>query len=164
MFYRIGSGIDFHQLAEGRELWIGGVKIPNHKGAVGHSDADVLIHAICDALLGALSLGDIGTHFPDNNMDYKNIASIILLERTIAMINKEGYKVVNVDTTVCLQEPKIMPYASQMQRVISAILGIKEKDISIKATTTEHMGFAGRGEGLVAFASVLLIQSEEKGN
>ncbi len=164
MSYRIGSGIDFHQLAEGRELWIGGVKIPHYKGAVGHSDADVLIHAICDALLGALSLGDIGTHFPDNNMGYKNIASRILLERTMAMINKEGYKVVNVDTTVCLQEPKIMPYASQMQRVIAAILSINKKDISIKATTTEHMGFAGRGEGLVAYASVLLIQSEKKGN
>jgi 2-C-methyl-D-erythritol 2,4-cyclodiphosphate synthase len=156
MSYRIGSGVDFHQLAEGRELWIGGVKIPHHKGAVGHSDADVLLHAICDALLGALCLGDIGIHFPDTDQTYKNIDSKILLQKTIGLIRKEGYKVVNIDTTLCLQTPKIKPHVAAMQQVIAAIAGITEKDISIKATTTEQMGFVGREEGLMAYATVLL--------
>ena len=156
MSYRIGSGIDFHQLAEKRELWIGGINIPHHKGAVGHSDADVLLHAICDALLGALCLGDIGEHFPDTDKLYKNIDSKILLQKTMALINKEGYKVVNIDSTVCLQSPKIKPYVGAMQKAIAVIAGITEKDISIKATTTEQMGFAGREEGLVAYATVLL--------
>lgn len=156
MSYRIGSGIDFHQLAEGRDLWIGGINIPHHKGAVGHSDADVLLHAICDALLGALCLGDIGEHFPDTDKSYKNIDSKILLQKTIELINKEGYKIVNIDSTVCLQSPKIKPYVVAMQKVIARIAGITEKDISIKATTTEQMGFAGREEGLVAYATVLL--------
>ncbi len=160
MAYRIGSGIDFHQLAVGRELWVGGVKIGHHKGAVGHSDADVLLHAICDAMLGALSLGDIGVHFPDTDASYKNIDSKILLERTVAMIRKENYAVVNVDSTLCLQEPKIKPYVPQMQSVIAAILGITVKDVSIKATTTEKMGFVGREEGLVAYATVLLEKSK----
>lgn len=164
MSYRIGSGVDFHRLAEGRELWVGGVKIPHHKGAVGHSDADVLIHAICDALLGALSLGDIGTHFPDSDIKYKNIASKILLEKTIALIEREGYKIINVDTTVCLEEPKIKSFTSQMQKIIADILRIEVKDISIKATTTERLGFAGREEGLIAYASVLLFKSEKEGN
>ena len=158
MPYRIGTGIDFHRLAEGRELWIGGVHIPHSKGALGHSDADVLLHAICDALLGALSLGDIGVHFPDTNEEYKNIASVILLERTFKLIVKEEYRVVNIDSTVCLQSPKIIPYASQMKKIIAGILNIKENDISIKATTTEQLGFAGRGEGLMATATVLLEQ------
>ena len=156
MSYRIGSGVDFHKLAEGRELWIGGVKIPHHKGAVGHSDADVLLHAICDALLGAVSLGDIGEHFPDTDPAYKNIDSKILLQRTIDLINKQGYSIVNIDTTVCLELPKIKPYTSQMQKTIAAIAEITEKDISIKATTTERLGFAGREEGLMAYATVLL--------
>ena len=156
MSYRIGSGIDFHQLVEGRDLWIGGINIPHHKGAVGHSDADVLLHAICDALLGALCLGDIGEHFPDTDKSYKNIDSKILLQKTIELINKEGYKIVNIDSTVCLQSPKIKPYVVAMQKVIARIAGITEKDISIKATTTEQMGFAGREEGLVAYATVLL--------
>jgi 2-C-methyl-D-erythritol 2,4-cyclodiphosphate synthase len=156
MAYRIGVGIDFHQLKEGRDLWIGGVKIPHTKGALGHSDADVLLHAICDALLGALCLGDIGVHFPDTDTAYKNIDSKILLERTIALIKEEGYFVVNIDTTLCLEEPKIKPYTDQMRKVIAGIAGITEKDISIKATTTEQMGFVGREEGLMAHASVLL--------
>src|SRR5688500_12471427 len=156
MAYRIGMGIDFHQLKEGRDLWIGGVKIPHTKGALGHSDADVLLHAICDALLGALCLGDIGVHFPDTDTAYKNIDSKILLERTIALIKEEGYSVVNIDTTLCLEEPKIKPYTDQMRKVIAGIAGITEKDISIKATTTEQMGFVGREEGLMAHASVLL--------
>ena len=156
MGYRIGSGVDFHQLAEGRELWIGGVKIPHHKGAVGHSDADVLLHAICDALLGALCLGDIGVHFPDTDSAYKNIDSKILLQKTIGLIRGQGYAVVNIDSTLCLQMPKIKPYVEAMQQAIAAIAGITEKDISIKATTTEQMGFVGREEGLMAYATVLL--------
>jgi 2-C-methyl-D-erythritol 2,4-cyclodiphosphate synthase len=156
MSYRIGSGVDFHQLAEGRELSIGGIKIPHHKGAVGHSDADVLLHAICDALLGALCLGDIGIHFPDTDQTYKNIDSKILLHKTMELIRKEGYKLVNIDSTLCLQTPKIKPYVGAMQQAIAGITGITEKDISIKATTTEQMGFVGREEGLMAYASVLL--------
>jgi 2-C-methyl-D-erythritol 2,4-cyclodiphosphate synthase len=159
MSYRIGSGVDFHKLAEGRELWIGGVNIPHYKGAVGHSDADVLLHAICDAMLGALCLGDIGVHFPDTDSSYKNIDSKILLMKTVELIKKEGYAVVNIDTTICLQAPKIRPYVEQMQKAIAGIAGITIKDISIKATTTEQMGFAGREEGLVAYATVLLMKN-----
>jgi 2-C-methyl-D-erythritol 2,4-cyclodiphosphate synthase len=153
---RIGSGIDFHQLVEGRDLWLGGVKIPHTKGALGHSDADVLLHAICDALLGALCLGDIGVHFPDTSNEFKNIDSKILLQRTYSLISNEGYKVVNVDTTLTLQSPKIKPYVAQMQEVIAGILQVTIKDISIKATTTEKMGFVGREEGVVAYATALL--------
>ena len=156
MSFRIGSGVDFHQLVEGRDLWIGGVKIPHYKGALGYSDADVLLHAICDALLGALCLGDIGDHFPDTNATYKNIASTILLDKTTALITDEGYTVVNVDSTLCLQSPKIKPYTGQMQKVISNLLRVTEKDISIKATTTEQLGFIGREEGIMAYATVLL--------
>jgi 2-C-methyl-D-erythritol 2,4-cyclodiphosphate synthase len=156
MGFRIGSGVDFHQLAEGRELFIGGVNIPFHKGAVGHSDADVLLHALCDALLGAACLGDIGVHFPDTDARYKNIDSKILLRETISLLRKEGYSIVNMDTTLCLQEPKIKPYVPQMQAAIANIAGISEKQVSIKATTTELMGFVGRGEGLMAYATVLL--------
>jgi 2-C-methyl-D-erythritol 2,4-cyclodiphosphate synthase len=159
MSYRIGSGVDFHRLAAGRELWIGGVLIPHDKGALGHSDADVLIHAICDALLGALSLGDIGVHFPDTDDEYKNIDSKILLKKTFEIIAKEKYSVVNIDTTVCLEMPKIRPYINQMQKTIAEILGMSEKDVSIKATTTEQLGFAGREEGLMAYASALLVLS-----
>ena len=156
MAYRIGTGIDFHQLAVGRDLWIGGVNIPHTKGAVGHSDADVLLHAICDALLGALSLGDIGKHFPDTDVALKNIDSKILLAKTFDLVAAKGYCVINVDSTVCLETPKIMPYAEEMRKVIAQILEIEMEDISIKATTTEKMGFAGREEGLFANATVLL--------
>lgn len=156
MSYRIGSGVDFHQLAEGRELWIGGVNIPHHKGALGHSDADVLLHAICDALLGALSLGDIGIHFPNTDPAYKNIDSKILLQKTIELIHQEGFVVVNVDSTLCLEAPKIKSYVPEMQKIIADILGVERKDISVKATTTEQMGFAGREEGLMAYTTVLL--------
>ncbi|MET0635868.1 MAG: 2-C-methyl-D-erythritol 2,4-cyclodiphosphate synthase [Chitinophagaceae bacterium] len=156
MGYRIGSGVDFHQLAEGRDLWIGGVKIPHHKGSVGHSDADVLLHAICDALLGALSLGDIGQHFPDTDNTFKNIDSKILLAKTMELINARGYVIVNIDSTLCLEAPKIKPYVSQMQEVIAGICQVDTNDVSIKATTTEKMGFVGREEGLVAYATVLL--------
>ncbi|MCE3281573.1 MAG: 2-C-methyl-D-erythritol 2,4-cyclodiphosphate synthase [Chitinophagaceae bacterium] len=156
MSYRIGQGIDFHQLAEGRELWLGGVKIPHTKGAVGHSDADVLLHAICDAMLGALALGDIGMHFPDTSSEFKNIDSKILLQRTYDLVAGKGYQVVNVDSTVCLEQPKIKPHVAAMKTAIAGILRITEDDVSVKATTTEQMGFAGREEGLVAYASVLL--------
>lgn len=159
MSYRIGSGVDFHKLAEGRDLWIGGVQIPHSKGALGHSDADVLLHAICDALLGALSLGDIGLHFPDSNPAYKNIDSKILLRKTVELVRKEGYSVVNVDSTVCLESPRIRPYAAQIQKTIAEILGLSDKDVSVKATTTEQLGFAGRGEGLMAYATVLVMKN-----
>ena len=158
MSYRIGSGVDFHQLVAGRDLFIGGIKIPHTKGALGHSDADVLLHAICDAMLGALCLGDIGVHFPDTDAAYKNIDSKILLEKSYGLIKSKGYKVVNVDTTLCLQEPKIKPYVLQMQQVIASILKITTEDVSIKATTTEKMGFVGREEGLIAYATILLCK------
>ena len=158
MSYRIGSGVDFHQLVTGRELWIGGVKIPHTKGALGHSDADVLLHAICDALLGALGLGDIGVHFPDTDASFKNIDSKILLAKSYALIEAKGYKVVNVDSTLCLQEPKIKPHVPMMQQAIAAILHVNTEDVSIKATTTEKMGFVGREEGLVAYATALLCK------
>jgi 2-C-methyl-D-erythritol 2,4-cyclodiphosphate synthase len=156
MGLRIGYGIDFHQLVTGRDLFIGGVKIPHDKGALGHSDADVLLHAICDALLGAACLGDIGVHFPDTAQEFKNIDSRILLAKTHELIKKEGYAIVNIDSTLCLEAPKIKPYVAQMQEVIAGILSVSVKDISIKATTTETMGFVGRKEGLVAHATCLL--------
>jgi 2-C-methyl-D-erythritol 2,4-cyclodiphosphate synthase len=154
--YRIGSGIDFHQLVEGRDLWLGGIKIDHHKGALGHSDADVLLHAVCDALLGALCLGDIGVHFPDTSNEFKDIDSKILLRKTFELVKAEGYSVVNIDTTLTLEAPKIKPHVAAMQQCIAAILGITIKDISIKATTTEKLGFIGREEGVVAYATVLL--------
>jgi 2-C-methyl-D-erythritol 2,4-cyclodiphosphate synthase len=156
MSYRIGSGVDFHQMVEGRDLWIGGVKIPHHKGALGHSDADVLLHAICDAILGALGLGDIGMHFPDTSQEFKNIDSKILLKRSFDLIKSKGYKVVNIDSTLCLQAPKIAPFVPAMRDTIAQILELQIEDVSIKATTTEKLGFVGREEGLQAFATALL--------
>jgi 2-C-methyl-D-erythritol 2,4-cyclodiphosphate synthase len=153
---RIGQGIDFHRLVEGRELWIGGVQIPHYKGALGHSDADVLLHAICDGLLGSLSLGDIGTHFPDTDPAYKGIDSKILLQRTIELLNKHGYAVINIDATICLQLPKVKPFVQLMRENIASILRIGIDDVSIKATTTEQLGFIGREEGLMATANVLV--------
>lgn len=153
---RIGYGIDFHQLVEGRDLMIGGVKIPHTKGALGHSDADVLLHAICDALLGAACLGDIGVHFPDTSSEFKNIDSKILLAKTKDLVAAEGYSIVNIDASLCLEKPKIKPHIPDMQETIANILGIGIRDISIKATTTEKMGFVGREEGLVAHAVCLL--------
>lgn len=156
MNLRIGFGIDFHQLIEDRDLWLGGVLIPHTKGALGHSDADVLLHAICDAMLGAACLGDIGEHFPDTSADYKNIDSKILLSRTNDIIKKENYQLINIDSTLCLQQPKIKPYVKQMQTVIAKLAGLNENAVSIKATTTEKLGFVGREEGVVAYATVLL--------
>lgn len=135
---------------------VGGILIPHSKGAVGHSDADVLLHAICDALLGAACLGDIGIHFPDTDPKFKGIDSKILLKKTIGLIQKQNYQLVNIDSTLCLQEPKIKPYIQQMQKAIADIIGTSEKNISIKATTTEQMGFVGRKEGVIAYATVLL--------
>lgn len=156
MSFRIGFGIDYHQLTENRKFWLGGVEISHTKGALGHSDADVLLHAICDALLGALALGDIGYHFPDTDPAYKGIDSKLLLAKTIELVNSRGYRVVNVDSSVCLEAPKIKPHIPAMQEVISGILSVTPGDISIKATTTEKMGFVGRGEGLKAYATVLI--------
>ena len=156
MSFRIGFGVDFHQLGEGRDLMIGGIHIPHDKGAIGHSDADVLLHAICDAMLGAACLGDIGVHFPDTDASFKNIDSKILLKETVRIVKAEGYQLVNIDSSLCLQEPKIKPFVPQMQQTIASITGISEKAVSIKATTTEKMGFVGRKEGLVAYATVLL--------
>ena len=156
MSFRIGYGIDFHQLVTERELWIGGVNVPHSKGALGHSDADVLLHAICDAMLGAACLGDIGVHFPNTSSEFKNIDSKILLQKSFDLITSAGYKIVNIDSTLCLELPKIKPYIEQMQQTIATILSIKVSDVSIKATTTERMGFIGREEGLAAYATILL--------
>ena len=154
--YRIGQGIDFHQLVEGREFWLGGILIPHTKGALGHSDADVLLHAICDALLGALSLGDIGQHFPDTDMAFKGVDSKILLSKCYQLVGEKGYKLINVDSTILLQAPKIRKYVDDMRKAIADILNVSVDDISIKATTTEQMSFIGREEGIVATANVLL--------
>jgi 2-C-methyl-D-erythritol 2,4-cyclodiphosphate synthase len=162
--YRIGQGIDFHQMAEGRELWLGGILIPHTKGAVGYSDADVLLHAICDAMLGALALGDIGVHFPDTDPQYKGADSKVLLAHCHKLVSEKGYSIVNIDSTLLLQAPKIKPYVPQMQATIAGILGLTIGDISIKATTTEHLSFIGREEGVVATANVLLQKLPGTGN
>jgi 2-C-methyl-D-erythritol 2,4-cyclodiphosphate synthase len=140
-------------------LWIGGIKLPHSKGALGHSDADVLLHAICDAMLGAACLGDIGLHFPDTADEFKNIDSKILLQKTYQLIGEAGYKIENIDSTICLEQPKIKPHVPEMQRVIASILSINENAVSIKATTSEKMGFVGREEGIAAYATVLLIST-----
>jgi 2-C-methyl-D-erythritol 2,4-cyclodiphosphate synthase len=156
MSFRIGFGVDFHQLVTDRELWIGGINIPYSKGALGYSDADVLLHAICDAMLGAACLGDIGVHFPDTSSEFKNIDSKILLKKSFDLISSKGYRIVNIDSTLCLELPKVKPYIQQMQQTIATILSVKISDVSIKATTTERMGFIGREEGLAAYATILL--------
>jgi 2-C-methyl-D-erythritol 2,4-cyclodiphosphate synthase len=156
MNLRTGQGIDFHHLEKGLKLWLGGVLIPSDKGCLAHSDGDVLLHAICDAILGAAALGDIGLHFPDNNPDFKNIDSKILLRRTFDLIREKGFRIVNVDSTVCLEKPKIAVFIPEMRTTIAGILNITPDNISVKATTAEKMGFIGREEGVVALASVLL--------
>ena len=156
MGLRIGFGIDFHQLVNDREFWLGGVRIDHPKGALGHSDADVLLHAICDAMLGALALGDIGFHFPDTDNSFKDIDSKILLKKTTELIEARGYKVINIDSTLCLETPKIKSYVPQMQQTIAAIVHVEVSDVSVKATTTEKLGSIGREEGLKAYATVLL--------
>jgi 2-C-methyl-D-erythritol 2,4-cyclodiphosphate synthase len=156
MRIRIGFGYDVHQLAEGEEFWLGGILIPHTHGAVGHSDADVLIHVICDALLGAADLRDIGFHFPDTSADYKGIDSKILLRDVMGLIRAKGFELGNIDSTICLQRPKINPHIPEMKRVLAEVMGIPEGDISIKATTTEKLGFVGREEGVSAYCTVLI--------
>jgi 2-C-methyl-D-erythritol 2,4-cyclodiphosphate synthase len=159
MDYRIGFGYDVHRLAEGRELFIGGIRVPHDRGALAHSDGDVLIHAICDALLGALGLGDIGQHFPDSSPEFKGMDSKILLTRTIHMIHMEGYVVNNLDTVVMLEKPRITEHIPAMREVLAARLKTDTAAVSIKATTTEKLGFTGREEGIAASAVVLLKKS-----
>lgn len=158
MRIRVGFGYDVHILSESRELWLGGIKIEHTKGLVGHSDADVLLHAICDAILGAANLRDIGFHFPDTAKEYKDIDSKILLKKALEVINAKGYRVGNIDATICAEKPKINPHIPDMQKVIAEILQIDIDDVSIKATTSEKVGFVGREEGFTAYA-VALIES-----
>lgn len=156
MNIRIGQGIDFHRLEKGIRLWLGGIPIPSEKGCSAHSDGDVLLHSICDAMLGAAGLEDIGHQFPDNDPQYKNIDSKILLKRSFDLVKNRGFYIVNIDSTVCLEKPKIAPFIPEMKSVISKILDILPEEISIKATTTEKLGFTGREEGAVAIAVALL--------
>lgn len=153
---RIGMGFDVHRLVEGRDLFLGGIKIPHTLGLLGHSDADVLIHAICDALLGAANLRDIGYHFPDTGKEYYNIDSKILLRRTTDLLKAKGYKIGNIDATICAERPKINPHVTQMKEVLAPLMDITTEDISIKATTTEKLGFIGREEGISAYAVALI--------
>jgi 2-C-methyl-D-erythritol 2,4-cyclodiphosphate synthase len=157
---RTGIGIDVHAFAENRKLIIGGVEIPHHKGLLGHSDADVLLHAISDALLGALALGDIGKHFPDTDETYKDADSKILLKKVYELIQSKGYSLGNLDAVITAQKPKLLPYISEMQKTIASILVTDISNISIKATTTEQLGFVGREEGISAFVTVLLIKNK----
>lgn len=157
---RIGFGYDVHRLTENRKLILGGVEIPFHKGTLGHSDGDALIHAVCDALFGALALRDIGFHFPDTAAEFKDIDSKILLSETIRIIRSKGWEIGNIDSTICLEKPKIQEYIPQMQSVLAAVLGIETDQISVKATTTEKMGFVGTGEGVSVYAVVLLKTQE----
>jgi 2-C-methyl-D-erythritol 2,4-cyclodiphosphate synthase len=156
MTSRIGQGIDFHRLENGLELWLGGIFVPSEKGPVAHSDGDVLLHAICDAILGAAGLEDIGHHFPDTSAEFKNIDSKILLGRSFTLISEKGFEIVNIDSTVCLERPKIAGYIPQMRSVISEILKTDPENISIKATTAEKLGFIGREEGIMAVAVALV--------
>ena len=153
---RVGFGYDVHQLVEGRELWLGGIRFEHSLGLLGHSDADVLIHAICDALLGAANMRDIGFHFPDNSEDFHNIDSKILLQRTVALLKQHGWRVGNIDATVCAERPKLNPFIPQMQDVLSRLMEIAPEQVSIKATTTEKLGFTGREEGIAALAVALI--------
>ncbi|PIE86294.1 MAG: 2-C-methyl-D-erythritol 2,4-cyclodiphosphate synthase [Bacteroidia bacterium] len=159
MNIRTGFGYDVHQLREGEEFWLGGIKIEHTKGAFGHSDADVLIHAICDALLGAANLRDIGYHFPDTSADFKNIDSKILLSKTTQLLREKGYEIGNIDSTICLQKPKIKAFIPQMQSVLAAVMQIDVENIAIKATTSEKLGFVGNEEGITAYANVLIVKN-----
>jgi len=159
MSFRIGIGYDVHRLAEGETLWLGGILIPHHKGTVAHSDGDVLIHAICDAMLGALKLRDIGTHFPDNSTEFKNIDSKHLLKRSYDLVKAKGFSIVNIDSSISAQQPKLKPFIPEMEKVIAAVLEIDVDRISVKATTTEKLGFEGREEGISVNAVVLLQKS-----
>lgn len=156
MKIRTGLGYDVHRLVEGRELWLCGIRLPHEKGLLGHSDADVALHALCDALLGAAALGDIGKHFPPSDDRYKGIDSKILLERCVAMVRKNGYEIGNVDITICAERPKINPHIAEMRKCVADVMQIPCEDVSIKATTTEKLGFTGREEGISAYATALI--------
>ena len=156
MEYRIGFGYDVHQLKEGEQLILGGVHLEHSKGTMGHSDADALIHAICDALLGAANLGDIGQHFPDTSEEFKNIDSTILLKEVVALIDSEGYTLGNVDCTVCLEKPKLAPHIEAMKKTLAEVMNTDSQNISIKATTNERMGFVGREDGVAVYAVALI--------
>lgn len=159
MKFRVGFGFDVHQLTDNRDFYLGGVNIPHNKGALGHSDADALIHAVCDALLGASNLGDIGTHFPDTSIEFKNIDSKILLKKVCEMLLEKSFSIGNIDVTICLQKPKIANYIPEMKSTLAKVMNISENDISIKATTTEKMGFVGREEGIAVYAVALIFNS-----
>ena len=156
MSFRVGFGFDVHQLKAGLDFWLGGIIVPHTKGGLGHSDADVLIHTICDALLGAANLGDIGKHFPDTAAEYKGIDSKILLKEVMVLIRNKGYEIGNIDSTICLQTPKIGPYIPEMQKVLASCMNVDVDKVSIKATTTEKLSFVGREEGVSAYATVLI--------
>lgn len=156
MKIRIGFGYDVHRLVEGRDFWLGGILLPFEKGSLGHSDADVLLHAICDAIFGAANMRDIGFHFPDTDPEYKGIDSKKLLKETLLKVQTKGYGIGNVDATICLEKPKIMNRVDEMQKLIADILEVDADDVAIKATTTEKMGFVGSGDGVSAYAVVLL--------
>ncbi|WP_460576597.1 2-C-methyl-D-erythritol 2,4-cyclodiphosphate synthase [Hymenobacter coalescens] len=158
MRIRTGFGYDVHQLQPGLPFWLGGIQLDHTHGALGHSDADVLIHVICDALLGAANLRDIGFHFPDTDPQYKGIDSKRLLSEVARLLHERGYQIGNIDSTICLEAPKVNPYIPEMQRVLAAVMGIEPDDVSIKATTTEKLGFVGRREGVAAYASVLIVK------
>jgi 2-C-methyl-D-erythritol 2,4-cyclodiphosphate synthase len=158
MSFRVGFGFDVHQLKVGLDFWLGGIIVPHTKGGLGHSDADVLIHTICDALLGAANLGDIGKHFPDTQSEYKGIDSKILLKEVMVLIRDKGYQIGNIDSTICLQTPKIGPYIPEMQKVLATCMNIDVDQVSIKATTTEKLSFVGREEGVSAYATVLITK------
>ena len=156
--YRIGFGYDVHRLVEGRELWLGGIKIDHSLGLLGHSDADVLIHAVCDALLGAANMRDIGYHFPDTSKETLNMDSKVILKKTMELIHSKGYSFGNLDATVCAERPKLNPHVPAIKKCLAEIINTDEDNISIKATTTEHLGFTGREEGISAYAVVLLTK------
>ena len=158
MSFRVGFGFDVHQLKAGLDFWLGGIIVPHTKGGIGHSDADVLIHTICDALLGAANLGDIGKHFPDTEAEYKGIDSKILLNEVMVLIRNKGYEIGNIDSTICLQKPKIGPYIAEMKKVLAICMNIDIDQVSIKATTTEKLSFVGREEGVSAYATVLITK------
>lgn len=158
MNFRVGFGYDMHRLAEDRDMWLGGIKIDFEKGLVGHSDADVLIHTICDALLGAANLRDIGYHFPDTDGEFENIDSKILLEKTVALLRENGYEISNIDSTICAEYPKLNPHIPAMQKKLSEVMNVDISAISIKATTSERMGFVGRQEGITAYAVALIYK------
>lgn len=156
LMIRIGMGYDVHALVNGRDLWLGGIKIPHTMGLLGHSDADVLIHAICDAILGAAALRDIGYHFPDQSDEYEGIDSKILLAKVMELVREKGWELVNIDATVCAQRPKLLKFIPMMQETLAATMGVEAEAVSLKATTTEHLGFTGREEGISAYAVALI--------